>query len=192
MQTLDAIVRGSVTDRRALMQLLGLFGGLALLLAGVGVYAVAAQAVLARRREIGLRLAIGASPRRVFRGVLQREAVPVVFGLAVGLAAAMPASRPSRRCSTRSPRRTRSRWRASRSRSSCGQRRAGRPGAAGRAGGSGHGAAQRLSGRITLGTWAGAPHSGARGRGSQRAQVPSGRWQCPRPRFRHRLAMGDE
>lgn len=93
VQTLDAIVRRSVTDRRALMQLLALFGGLALLLAGVGVYAVAAQAVLARRREIGLRLAIGASPRTVLRGVLQHEAIPVLFGLVLGLAAAVPASR---------------------------------------------------------------------------------------------------
>jgi putative ABC transport system permease protein len=88
-----AIVRESVANRTTMMQLLTAFGALALLLAGVGVYAVAAQAVVARTRDIGVRLAVGGSPARVVRAVMLGEALPVAIGMAIGLAAAGPAAR---------------------------------------------------------------------------------------------------
>jgi putative ABC transport system permease protein len=93
VRTIGSIMRDSVANRATMMQLLTAFGALALLLAGVGVYAVAAQAVVARTRDIGVRLAVGASPGRVVRAVMLREALPVVIGMAIGLAAAGPAAR---------------------------------------------------------------------------------------------------
>ena len=69
----------------------GIFGGIALLLAVVGVYGVKAYVVERRTREIGIRLALGANPRDVFaliamQGVLQ-TAVSVALGLALSLGA---------------------------------------------------------------------------------------------------------
>jgi putative ABC transport system permease protein len=93
VRTVVSIVRDSVANRTTMMQLLTAFGALALLLAGVGVYAVAAQAVVARTRDIGVRLAVGASPGRVVRAVMLKEAMPVAVGMAIGLAASAPAAR---------------------------------------------------------------------------------------------------
>ena len=59
-------------------------GALALVLAGIGVYGQVSYAVNLRLREIGIRVALGASARQVFRLVVARNARPVVFGLAVG------------------------------------------------------------------------------------------------------------
>jgi predicted permease len=64
--------------------LAGALGVLALLLAGIGVYGQVSYAVNLRLREIGIRVALGASARQVFRLVLARNARPVVVGLAVG------------------------------------------------------------------------------------------------------------
>jgi putative ABC transport system permease protein len=85
VRTLEDIVRGSVSNRTTVMQLLGAFAALALLLAAVGVYAVAAQSVLARRREIGLRMAVGARPGGVVRRVMGEELRPVLLGLGAGV-----------------------------------------------------------------------------------------------------------
>ena len=64
-------------------------GGLALLLAGVGLYGIVAQAVRARQAEIGLRLALGAQPRGIVRLVFRRVGVLVVAGLTLGLAGSL-------------------------------------------------------------------------------------------------------
>ena len=91
--TLPSLVRSSVSGRTTIMTLLTAFGVLALLLAAVGVYAVAAQSVAGRTREIGVRLAVGAEPGRVARSVLREEMVPVAVGLAVGLLGAAASGR---------------------------------------------------------------------------------------------------
>jgi ABC-type antimicrobial peptide transport system permease subunit len=59
-------------------------GALALLLAGIGVYGQVSYAVNLRLREIGIRIALGAGAREVFRLVVARTARPVVIGIAVG------------------------------------------------------------------------------------------------------------
>jgi predicted permease len=72
---------------------LGFFGALGLLLAAVGVFGVVAYLASARTREIGLRLALGATPGKILRWLLRRGLAPVAAGLAAGIAAAASASR---------------------------------------------------------------------------------------------------
>jgi ABC-type antimicrobial peptide transport system permease subunit len=70
------------------------FGGVALLIAVVGVAGVMAFSVRARTREFGVRLAIGSTPRHLLRMVLSEAALIVVVGLALGAAAAMALAGP--------------------------------------------------------------------------------------------------
>jgi putative ABC transport system permease protein len=69
------------------------FGGLALLLAAVGLYGVVAHAVRARQAEIGLRMALGAAPSSIVRLVFQRVGILIATGLALGLAGSLWAAR---------------------------------------------------------------------------------------------------
>jgi len=73
--------------------LLGAFAALALLLAAVGLYGVLGQFIAQRRKEIGVRLALGAQPRDVGRLVAQHGAMPVFAGLAIGSACAVALGR---------------------------------------------------------------------------------------------------
>jgi ABC-type antimicrobial peptide transport system permease subunit len=70
-----------------------LFGGLALLLAAVGLYGIVAHAVRARQTEIGLRMALGAAPSSIVRLVFERVGVLIAAGLAFGLAGSLWAVR---------------------------------------------------------------------------------------------------
>ena len=72
--------------------LVALFGALSLILTAVGVYAVLAQTVRSRRREIGIRMAVGASADQVLRLSVVRGLLPVVVGVGIGLAGAMALS----------------------------------------------------------------------------------------------------
>jgi predicted permease len=90
---LDDAVATSVATRRFTMLLLAAFAALALLLALAGVGGVLAYAVARRTPEFGLRLALGAEPRRLVRFILMAGLRPVLVGLAVGLVAAFGVSR---------------------------------------------------------------------------------------------------
>ncbi|MEW9572160.1 ABC transporter permease [Rhodanobacter sp. Si-c] len=79
------VVHDITTDTEFNLMLVGLLSGLALLLAGVGMYAVMAVAVAAREREFGVRAALGASPRRLLLLVLRGGLLQIVLGLAAGV-----------------------------------------------------------------------------------------------------------
>ena len=81
---LAAFVDGALVRERLLAMLSGFFGGLALLLAGIGLYGMTAYAVSRRRAEIGIRMALGAHSSRVVAMVLKGIAVPIGLGLGAG------------------------------------------------------------------------------------------------------------
>ena len=85
--TMDELVARAAAEPRFVMRLLSGFAALALALAAVGLYGVVAYAVAERRREIGIRIALGATPRDVQRLVLRTGATTVAFGLLAGLGA---------------------------------------------------------------------------------------------------------
>jgi predicted permease len=83
--TLHDRVEETIADQLRLNLLLEILSGFAILLGGAGLYALLANAVQARRREFGIRLALGASPHDIRMGVLRDGMRLVVYGLAVGL-----------------------------------------------------------------------------------------------------------
>ena len=91
--TFDQMLDATMTQERLIAMMSGFFGALALLLAGLGLYGIVAQAVGARRTEIGLRMALGAQPTGIVRLVFRRVGVLIVTGLALGLAGSWWAAR---------------------------------------------------------------------------------------------------
>jgi putative ABC transport system permease protein len=91
--TFDQLVEATVTQERLTAMLSAFFGGLALLLAAVGLYGVVAHTVSARRTEIGLRMALGAAPSSIVRLVFQRVGVLLAAGVAFGLGVSFWAAR---------------------------------------------------------------------------------------------------
>jgi ABC-type antimicrobial peptide transport system permease subunit len=86
--TLDGFMDRLTAKRRFVMSLLTLFGALGLVIAAAGLYAMLAHRVVERRHEIGVRLALGATPRGVVKMVLRQALVLLGLGLAIGLGAA--------------------------------------------------------------------------------------------------------
>jgi predicted permease len=89
LRTMPQQVRQNVFLDRFISQLAAAFAGLATLLAAVGLYGVLAYTVTQRTREFGLRMALGAAPRRVRAMVLRQVAWMVLVGGSVGLTAAV-------------------------------------------------------------------------------------------------------
>jgi ABC-type antimicrobial peptide transport system permease subunit len=85
---MEELIARQVAQRKVTMLLLGLFGLLGLVIAGVGVYGVMAYLVSQRTREIGVRIALGATPSTVVRMVLRNACLLVTAGLAIGGVAA--------------------------------------------------------------------------------------------------------
>ena len=84
-ETFDAQIAGRFTHERMLSTLMTLFGGLALLLATVGLYGVTAYTVARRTNEIGIRMALGADRRGVVAMVLRSALSQTLLGLAIGI-----------------------------------------------------------------------------------------------------------
>ena len=85
MSTMEATVDGSLAIERLLALLALLFGGLATVLAGVGLYGVMSYTVARRTREIGIRIALGADRSEVIVMVLREVALLTGLGIALGL-----------------------------------------------------------------------------------------------------------
>jgi predicted permease len=93
VQTLDVVYDGSLARTSFTLALLAIAGTMALLLGMSGLYAVIAYAVSRRRREIGVRLALGAKPSEVRRLFLRRGLIVTGSGLVIGLAGALTLTR---------------------------------------------------------------------------------------------------
>lgn len=93
VRTLDEIFSNSLAQPRLHGWLMGSFAGLALILAALGLYAVLAYSVVQRRREIAIRMAIGAGRNKVLAEVVGQGLTLVAAGIAVGLVAALGTNR---------------------------------------------------------------------------------------------------
>ncbi len=93
ISSIDDLVNTSVAGNRFNMLLLGLFAGVALLLALAGIYGVLAYSVTRRTSEIGLRVALGASPEMVLRQIVIQGMRPVLVGIGIGVAGALALSK---------------------------------------------------------------------------------------------------
>jgi predicted lysophospholipase L1 biosynthesis ABC-type transport system permease subunit len=95
-KTLDEVAAQSAGSTRLVMWLLSVFGGVALVLAAVGVYGVLSYAVRQRMREFGTRVALGATHGSILRLVLWQGSTIVGIGLALGLGVSLLATRALR------------------------------------------------------------------------------------------------
>ena len=93
VRTMEQIVSGTLARQRFLLLLFGIFAGLALLLACIGIYGVLAYLTSQRVPEIGVRMALGASAGEVMWLVLQQSFGMIFIGVGVGIAAALAAGR---------------------------------------------------------------------------------------------------
>ena len=91
--TLRSLIAGSLAETRLTATLLALYGFVALALSSVGLYALQLHATRQRRREFGVRLALGASPRTLRRGIVLAALRLTAIGVAAGLGATLLAGR---------------------------------------------------------------------------------------------------
>lgn len=93
IRTMDQVLADSIAQPRFYTWLLGIFAGLALILASAGVYGVMSYSVSQRQHEIGIRMALGAQGSDILRQFMVHGARYVLIGLGIGLAGALAATR---------------------------------------------------------------------------------------------------
>ena len=93
VETMEDVVGAAVADRRFELSLMTAFGCAAAVLAGLGVYGVVTHSVARRRRELGIRMALGATTADVRRLVFEDGLKPVAIGIGAGLAASLALGR---------------------------------------------------------------------------------------------------
>lgn len=92
-RTVDFLINYSIADRKFVLVLMGIFGGLALVLTVIGLYGVISYIVSQRTQEIGIRMALGAQIGDILRLVLKQGMTLVMIGVAIGLFAAWSSTR---------------------------------------------------------------------------------------------------
>jgi len=93
MRTMDSVVDDARAGARFPLFLLGVFGGIAWTLSGIGLFGIVSTAVYERTPELGIRSALGATPAGLFTSVVRQGLVLCVLGLAVGIPASIGLSR---------------------------------------------------------------------------------------------------
>jgi putative ABC transport system permease protein len=93
LRDMDSVFAESIRQPTLLAQLLGAFAGLALLLAAIGTYGVLAYMVTERQREIGIRLALGATRSHVLTQIMKQGLQVTAFGVIIGLGGALAVNR---------------------------------------------------------------------------------------------------
>jgi ABC-type antimicrobial peptide transport system permease subunit len=93
VEPLDDTMAKSTAERRFMMIVLGVFAGVTLLLAVIGVHGLLSYTVAQRTRELGIRMALGAGGGALLRMVIRQGMVPVVAGVTLGLAGALAGGR---------------------------------------------------------------------------------------------------
>jgi predicted permease len=96
VRTMEAVLEADLAGSRVLIEVFGVFALIALGLAGLGVWAVAAQSVGQRTREIGVRVALGATGRQIVHLMTRQTLLPIGVGLALGLLAGLGVARVMR------------------------------------------------------------------------------------------------
>jgi predicted permease len=89
VRTMDEVVGASIAEPKFVMELLGLFGALALTLSAIGVFGIVSQVVASRAQEFGIRAALGASPRELVMLSLRSGVQQAAAGLVLGVVAAL-------------------------------------------------------------------------------------------------------
>jgi predicted permease len=93
IQMMEQYWGGGLRDKRILASVLGAFAFVATVLAAIGIYGVMAYSVAQRTREIGIRMALGAGPRKVLMLIGSRAVILISVGMAIGLAGSIALSR---------------------------------------------------------------------------------------------------
>jgi predicted permease len=93
VRSMDSVFEATLGQRRLTMLMLGVFAGVAMLLAAVGIYGVVAYSVVERRREVGIRRALGAQEGQILRLILGQGLRMVLAGIALGIGGAFALTR---------------------------------------------------------------------------------------------------